>query len=142
MATRREYLDRFKQIRHKRVMKKAGKALLVDEDTMLGLIAERKVPTMVQHCVLKVKKKMDLKHANEKDAYLSAFNICIWVFREYGYMRRNGFTMTGKGVKRNRLHQREKEAAQKRSKYDRLTNRLWRAAIADYNEEKRNRRRR
>jgi len=136
MATRAEYLDRFRRIRHKRIIKRAGKALIFDEEAMIRALADKKVPTMMQHCVIRVKPKMSGK---DKEQYLSAFNICAAVFQKNGYMRKNSFTMTSKGQKNNSRHQREKEAGAKRSKFNSMTNRLWKTSIDMYKKERKER---
>lgn len=93
---------------------------------MLALMGKGKVPTMVQHCVLKVMKKMP---GSDKEKFLSAFNICSATFSKYGYTTSGSMNMTGKGVKRNRRHQREKEASIKKTRYNNVADRLWKAAI-------------
>lgn len=124
MATKQQYLDRFKKLREKRIVRRAGgKGLIFDEDDMLGALVERKVPTMMQHCILRVYKKV---HGTDKEKFISAFNICAAVFQNNGYMQSRSFTMTGKGVKNNRRHQREAEASSKRGSFNTLVNRLWR----------------
>jgi len=136
LAGRKEYLDRFKKIRAKRIRKRAGKDLIFDEDVMIGHLANRAVPTMMQHCVLQVRKKMD---GNEKEKYISAYNICSWVFQEYGYMRKGSLKMTGKDQKNNTRHQRETDASSKKQKFNALTMRLWRNSIEEYKREQFNR---
>lgn len=126
MVTNSEYLERFKKIRAKRVRSRAGKDLIFDEDRMIRALVDREVPTMMQHCILRVHPKMV---GNDKERFLSAFNICAAVFQKNGYMRRRSFKMTGKGIKNNRRHQRETEAAGKRNRYIAIVNRLWRASM-------------
>lgn len=120
------YLDRLAEIRAQRVRRRAGKALIHEEPQMLDLISANKVPTMIQHCILKVGKKMP---GSEKEKFLSAFNICSATFSKYGFTNRGTMNMTGKGVKRNRRHQREKEASTKKTRYNNLVDRLWKSAI-------------
>jgi hypothetical protein len=138
---RKEYLNRFKRLRLNRVLKVAGKPLIFDEDQMLQAIFDRKVPTCCQHCIIKVFKKMKAgQHPRDKDAYLSAFNICAWVFKTYGYMykTKGSMKLTGKGQKNNRRHQRERDAGVKRGKYEQLTNKLWRASLQRIRDDRRN----
>ena len=120
------YHDRLAAIRHKRIERRAGKALIHEEDQMLEYIEGNKVPVMIQHCVIKVMKKIP---GNDKEKFLSAFNICSATFSKHGYTRSGGMQMTGKGIKRNREHQREKEASSKKSRYNGLVERLWRPTI-------------
>ena len=120
------YHDRMAAIRHMRIRKRAGKPLIHEEDEMLGYIGDNKVPTMIQHCVLKVMKKMP---GGDREKFLSAFNICSATFSKHGYTREGSMNMTGPGVKRNRRHQREKEASVKKTRYSNTVDRLWRAAI-------------
>jgi hypothetical protein len=126
LASRKEYLDRFKKIRAKRIRKRAGKDLIFDEDAMIGHLANNAVPTMMQHCVIQVRKKMD---GNEMEKYISSYNICASVFQKYGYMKKDSLVMTGKGTKNNNRHKTEKDAAKKGAKFRALTNRLWRKSI-------------
>lgn len=125
--------DKARAQRAARIRRRAGKDLLFDEAEMLELLAANKVPTMMQHCVLKVSKKMD---GTDKEKYISAFNICTACFQRNGYMRRGSMTKTGKGTKRNRMHQREKESGQKKNRFQALTRRLWGADIRDVKQEK------
>lgn len=129
------YIDRLADLRAQRVRRRAGKALIHEEPEMLGLIGKNKVPTMIQHCVLKVIKKMP---GSDKEKFLSAFNICSATFSKHGYTQRGSMSMTGKGVKRNRRHQREKEASVKKTRYNNLVDRLWKASIKRQAESKAN----
>lgn len=123
MARRETYKQRLKRVRQDRVERRAGgKDLIHDEDTMIELLAAKAVPVMVQHCVLKVVRKTK---GSPKDRYLAAFNICSAVFQNNGYMKRGSMSMTGKGLKRNRMHQREKEAASKKGRFKSLTDQLY-----------------
>jgi hypothetical protein len=129
------YVRRIAKARTKRIEKRVGKKLIFSEESMLNLLLHRKVPTMVQHCILKVKEKVS---GSEHERFVSAFNICGWVFQHYGYLRRSNSTMpmTGKGVKRNRQHQREKEASRKFSRYNTLVNKLWGQSLKALQKEK------
>lgn len=121
------YHDRLVKRREKRVVKKAsGKDLIFNEFEMLDFIRGNQVPVMVQHCILKVYRKM---RGSGRERFLSAFNICSAVFQNNGYLWEGRLKMSGKGVKRNRMHQREKEASSKRGKYKRMIDVLWRSAL-------------
>lgn len=100
------YVRRIARVRTKRIEKRVGKPMIFSEEAMLQLLMDRKVPTMVQHCILKVKDKVD---GTPHEKFISAFNICGWVFQHYGYLSKSNtkMAMTGKGVKRNLRHQRE-----------------------------------
>lgn len=127
------YYQRLSALRKKRIEQRAGKALIITEEEMLEAIDKNKVPTMIQHCILKVSKKIG---GNPKEAYLSAVNICGATFADYGYLRKRGsLSMTGKGVKRNRMHQREKEAPAKKARYLSMTQKNWRTALARMHED-------
>lgn len=136
MVTRDEYLNRFRRAREKRVVKKAGKKLIWDEEKMIEALAEDMVPVQMQHCILRVHPKMSGK---PKDRFLSAFNICGSVFQKYGYMRKNSFKLNAKGVKNERRHKRETEASSKRTRYLALVKKLWGASIRAYENENRRR---
>lgn len=129
------YVRRIAKARTRRIEKRVGKPMIFTEEAMLQLLRERKVPTMVQHCILKVTKKVK---GSQHEKFVSAFNICGWVFQTYGYIRKSNTQMplTGKGVKRNRQHQREKESSKKFSEYNSLVRRLWGPSIAALNKEK------
>lgn len=125
--SRKEYLMRFARIREKRILKRiGGTPLIFDEMRMLEALVDREVPTMMQHCILRVVKKVP---GTEKEKFISAFNICAAVFQKNGYMYSRSFKMTGKGSKNNMRHQREKEASLKRSRYMSLVSRLWRKSM-------------
>lgn len=118
------YIRRLARARTKRIEKRVGKPMIFTEEAMLQLLIDRKVPTMVQHCVLKVKEKVQ---GSPHEKFISAFNICGWVFQHYGYLRSSNTQMpiTGKGVKRNRQHQREKVAGKKQADFNNLVRKLW-----------------
>lgn len=120
------------RLRQKRIESRAGKALIIEEEEMLSLIEGNKVPTMLQHCILKVMKKMG---GSEREQFISAVNICSATFSKYGYTKLP-MRMTGKGIKRNRLHQREKEASGKKARYNGKVRKLWAASIKRMKEER------
>jgi hypothetical protein len=126
------FFKRLRDLRQTRIEKRVGRALIVPEEEMLDYISSRKVPTMMQHCILKVNKKVD---GTPTEKFISAFNICTACFRRYGYMR-SAMTMTGRGVKRNRRHQREKEASSKKSRYNSLVNKLWVSSLRRFRQDK------
>lgn len=136
MASRKEYLDRFKKIRAKRIAKRAGKDLIFDEDAMVGHLAQDEVPACMQHCVLQVRKKMS---GSDKEKYISSYNICAAVFQKHGYMKKNSLKLTAKGKTNNTRHMREKEAGKKRGQFITLTRRLWRTSIVQFMKDKSNR---
>lgn len=127
------YKERLQRARKRRLQKRAGKKLIHDEEEMLNFIADKKVPVMVQHCVLKVFDKMK---GSPKDKYLAAFNICSAVFQGNGYLKQRKMSMTGKGLKRNRMHQREQKAGSKKSKYKSLTKAIWEKNLKEIEETK------
>ena len=120
------YVDRLSALRQKRIEKRCGKRLIVPESQMLGYVFDNKVPAMMQHCILKVYLRMPGK---PKERCISAFNICAATFQRYGYLRKGTMSPTGKGMKRNRMHQREPVAAKKRNRYWALMTRLWASAL-------------
>lgn len=129
------YVRRIAKARTARIEKRVGKPMIFTEEAILKLLMEKKVPTMVQHCILKVKEKVK---GSPHERFVSAFNICGWVFQTYGYLRRSNsqMPMTGKGIKRNRQHQREKEASRKFSEYNSLVRKLWGPSVAALKKEK------
>jgi hypothetical protein len=151
------YIRRLARTRTARIEKRVGKPMIYSEEAMLQLLIDRKVPTMVQHCILKVKDKVQ---GSPHEKFISAFNICGWVFQHYGYLEKSNskMSMTGKGLKRNMQHQKEgkpikaksrtkaakakaakakkvpkknvKSAAQKAGEYKALVSQLWGPSIA------------
>lgn len=146
------YIRRLARTRTARIEKRVGKPMIYSEEAMLQLLIDRKVPTMVQHCILKVKEKVQ---GSPHEKFISAFNICGWVFQHYGYLEKSNskMSMTGKGLKRNMQHQKEgkpikaksrngkpvkaakkkkpvKSAAQKAGEYKALVSQLWGPSIA------------
>ena len=93
---------------------------------MLPFLTDHKrVPTQMQHCMLKVFPKME---GDPKQKYVAAFNICAAVFEKNGYQK-SGLRLTGKGFRNNRRHQREEEVGYKREKFGALTERLWKNTL-------------
>lgn len=146
------YIRRLARTRTARIEKRVGKPMIYSEEAMLQLLIDRKVPTMVQHCILKVKEKVQ---GSPHEKFISAFNICGWVFQHYGYLEKSNskMSMTGKGLKRNMQHQKEgkpikaksrngkpvkaakkkkpvKSAEQKAGEYKALVSQLWGPSIA------------
>lgn len=79
---------------------------------MVQILRQKRVPTMVQHCILKVYPQM---RGNQLQKFHGAYNICAANFQDNGYLHAESVTkMTGKGAKRNRMHQREKVSGRKR----------------------------
>lgn len=129
----KNFWERMRRIRQKRIESRAGKALIHEEMEMLEFIDGNKVPTMIQHCVLKVMKKVG---GDEKEQFISAFNICSATFSKHGYTRPASMGMTGAGIKRNRRHQREKEASAKKARYNGLVRKLWASSIKRMKEDR------
>jgi hypothetical protein len=111
-------LSREQKIRQKRIEQRAGKALIFDEPKILDLITNRKVPAQMQHCIIKVQKKMD---GTKKEAFISAFNICQSVFQNYGYQVPQTTTLTANGLKNNMRHRREIGNSSKESNFRSMT---------------------
>lgn len=129
------YVRRIAKARTRRIEKRVGKPMIFSEEAILNLLMQRKVPTMVQHCILKVKEKVK---GSPHERFISAFNICGWVFQHYGYLRKSNtdMPMTGKGVQRNRRHQREKQSAKKFNDYNSLVRKLWGPSVTALKKEK------
>jgi hypothetical protein len=125
MAVRKGILDeRKKRARQRRIQSNAGgKRLRYGQDQMLQLIDDNNVPVQMQHCVLKVYAKVK---GSRQDKYLAAFNICAANFEGNGFQKEKSMKLTSKGLKNNRKHQREKNAASKKAKFKTLTNMTWR----------------
>lgn len=142
MANKKEFLTRMQRNRVKRHAGIVGRVgdLIFDENKMLEQILDRKVPTMMQHCVIKVMPKLE---GTDRVAFIGAYNICSSVFMKYGYVRKNSvnFKMTAKGVANNRRHQREKEASRKKARWDSLVKRLWQNAMNEIKQQRKERKR-
>lgn len=100
----------------------SARGLDFGEQAIIDSIMGRKVPTQMQHCILKVYKKA--KGGNRKEKYIGAFNICAATFQKHKYQKDN-LKLTAKGIKNNRRHQREKEATRKRTKWKYLNEAVW-----------------
>jgi hypothetical protein len=129
------YIQRMKSIREKNITRRAGKALIFNEDEMINLISQNKVPTQMQHCIIKV---MDKVPGNEKEKFLSAFNICGAVFGKNGYQKPNTTILTPKGLQNNLRHRREVDSGAKSSRYKAIEQRLWSASVKRSEQEKKN----
>lgn len=129
-ATRQGKADRFADAaakRQKGIESRVGKKLIVPEAAMVEMIRTNKVPTMIKHCVLALlfKKKKRLP-GTEKERFISAFNICCASFATHGYLdKRGSIRMTGRGMRRNRCHQREKVSNRKKGRYNGIVTKLW-----------------
>lgn len=120
---KKRFWERSRTIREKKVRRRAGgKDLIHDETAMMEHITKNKVPIMMQHCIIKVQKKMG---GSGREKFLSAYNICSAVFQNGDYLAKDEMRMTGKGLKNNRRHQRERNASIKKVKYKTIVERLW-----------------
>lgn len=120
------YIQRMKDIRERNILLRAGKALIFSEDQMVDLIAAKKVPTQMQHCIIKVMQKMP---GNDKERFISAFNICGAVFQNHGYQQPGTTTLTPKGLQNNLRHRREVDGGTKSSNYRSIEQRLWAPSV-------------
>lgn len=119
------------RIRERRVLSRARagggsaspRGLDFGEQDIIEAIMDRKVPTQMQHCILKVYKKA--KGGNRKEKYIGAFNICAATFSKHKYQKKDSLKLTAKGIRNNRRHQREKEATRKRVKWKHMNNQIW-----------------
>lgn len=94
---------------------------------MLLLLRKKKVPTMVQHCILRVYPKMK---GTPLSKFSGAYNICTAVFQDNGYLSESSPTkMTGKGATRNRKHQRESVAGRKTRLFDAVVEKIFGAVF-------------
>lgn len=113
--------ERKKTARERRVKGGSGK-LDIGEEKLLLLISQDKVNTQMQHCILKVFKKM---RGSDKEQFLAAANVCAGNFTSHGYQKSGSMLLTSKGVKNNRRHQRESNAGSKKAKFKTLAKRVW-----------------
>jgi hypothetical protein len=120
----RQKLKKLHEAKKKKVIKKAKKHVpKIPFAEMVLLLRKKKVPTMVQHCILKVYPKM---HGNQLQRFHKAYNICVAVFQKHGYMFESSPTkMTGKGVSRNRKHQRETISGRKSRLFDAVIDKIF-----------------
>ena len=134
------YLKRIRDIRRRNVESRTkGVPLLFQEEAMIDLMLRNKVPTEMQHCVIKVHSKVK---GTEHERYISAFNICAATFIKYGYQQPRSMTLTGKGMRNNLQHRREPDAGWKADRYKWLVNRLWRGYLERREKELASKRRR
>jgi len=118
MAEPKNLMSREQRIREKNILNRAGKALIFNEPKILDLVMNRKVPNQMQHCIIKVQKKMG---GTDKEAFVSAFNICQAVFQNYGYQYPDTTTLTSKGLQNNMRHRREIGNSAKESRFRQMT---------------------
>lgn len=127
MAVDPNYLKRMREIRRRNVEARAkGVPLLFQEEGMIDLMLRNKVPTQMQHCIIKVHQKVQ---GSEQERFISAFNICAATFIKWGYQQPRSMTLTGKGMRNNMQHRREPDAGWKADRYRWLVNRLWRGYL-------------
>lgn len=110
------------QQRDRKIERRVGKKLMWTERQIIEYIADKKIPTQMQHCILKVREKVP---GTDMERFISAFNICGWVFTTYRYQQPNSMTLTSKGLRNNMLHRRELESGSKRARYKALEERLY-----------------
>jgi hypothetical protein len=121
------YIKRIQLIRERNVLSRTkGKPLIFNENQIIDLMLQNKIPTCMQHCCLKVFPKMA---GTEHEKFISAINICAAVFQKYGYMRVGSTVLSGRGMRNNTRHRLELDAGTKHSQYEGLKSRLWRAFI-------------
>lgn len=121
------YLIRMQQIRERNVLSRTkGKPLIFNESQLIDLMLQNKIPTCMQHCIIKVFPKMQ---GTEHEKFISAGNICAAVFQKYGYMKAGVTILTGKGLRNNTRHRLELDAGTKHAQYEALKTRLWRAFL-------------
>lgn len=118
MAEPKNLLSREQKIREKNILNRAGKALIFNEPKILELMLNRKVPTQMQHCIIKVQQKMA---GTDKEAFVSAFNICQAVFQNHGYQYPDSTTLTSKGLQNNMRHRREVGNSMKEARFRQMT---------------------
>lgn len=100
-----------------------SRELAFGESEIIQAVDKKKIPTQMQHCILKVYKKA--RGGNRKEKYIGAFNICVATFAKHKYQKKDSLKLTAKGIKNNRRHQREKEASGKKSKFNQLNRAVW-----------------
>lgn len=118
------FIARIQNIRERNILSRTkGKPLIFSENELIDLMLQNKIPTCMQHCILKVFPKME---GTEHEKFISAGNICASVFQKYGYMKASSTVLTGKGLRNNYRHRLELDAGSKASAYKNLQDRLWR----------------
>lgn len=140
MAVDPNYIRRIRDIRRRNVEARAkGVPLIFQEEAMIDLMLRNKVPTQMQHCVIKVHSKVQ---GTAQERFISAFNICAATFIRYGYQQPRSTTLTGKGMRNNLQHRREPDAGWKKDRYNWLVNSLWRGYLERRSKELASKRRR
>lgn len=123
MATK-NYQQRFENLvqamknRKVQIERRVGKKLMFSEMEIINAIRNRKVPTQMQHCILKVFNKVGGE--TDRERFISAFNICGANFGRNGYQKYGFLTLTGKGVENNLRHRKEINNASKEARYKQL----------------------
>jgi hypothetical protein len=121
------FITRLQNIRERNILSRTkGKPLIFNENQLIDLMLQNKIPTCMQHCIIKVFPKMQ---GTEHEKFISAGNICAAVFQKYGYMKANSTVLTGRGLRNNTRHRLELDAGTKHAQYEALKNRLWRSFL-------------
>lgn len=86
---------------------------------------KNRVPFIVKHCTVAIYKKGGIEGGTDKEKFVSAWNIARARLTEYGYLAggsdkgpESNIKLTGKGLKRESEHRREKGGAAKNALFD------------------------
>jgi len=109
------------------ILDKLGKKETISVAKIVELNNRGRMPTLLKHAVVAITKYL-LKKTNESrsQAFIGGHNIAFWSLRRYGYVKRNGYALTGKGVLRSKLHEREgAEGGRKTDRYGIMYNQVF-----------------
>lgn len=104
-----------------------GKRETISVGKIIELNNQHKMPTMMKHAVVAIYDHLGKRTGENKiQRFIGGHNIAFWSFRRNGYIAGENFGMTGKGVTRNAMHQREgKEGGSKTDRYAKLYNSMF-----------------
>lgn len=94
-------------------------------------MAKNRVPALVKHMTMAIYNKGGIDGGTRKERFISAWNIARARLTQYGFLREGSdkgpvstIVLTGKGLKRETLHRRERDGAMKDAKFDELFEQL------------------
>lgn len=123
--------------RTKRGSSTTNKPPIFSQKVMLKHLNQNLLPAMVNHCIIKVYKKVK---GGKRAKFYAAYNICLATFQKYGYMQEKSLRRTAKGMKRNRKHQRESARGRKRRVYETMVTSIWGKELEKLKEQNRQQR--
>lgn len=103
-------------------LKSLGKKETISVAKIVELNNKNRVSTFVRHCVVAIYENLRMKE-NRTRSFIGAHNIAYAMLQRHGYVKSEGFGLTGRGSVRNKIHEKEPGYGSVRSsKYGSLYN--------------------